>query len=98
MALVGYLSHAGDETLIYREIMKLWPELEELKGFGFPHLVGSARIEGGRVVEFEAEIVLMRGLRESIVDDAGIIDFVVPIEKSSGPEYLVKKLSELLGV
>ena len=98
MALVGLTSYIGEDVDIHREIMKLWPELEELKGFGFPHLVGSLRLEGGRVTEFEAEIILMRGLRESIVEDSGFIEFVIPVEKNAGPEALAKKLSNLLGV
>lgn len=98
MAMVGYISQKGQDDVFYREITRLWPELEELKGFGFPHLVGSAKIEGGRIVEFEAEVVLMRGLRESIFEDSGFVEFVIPIEKSAGPEVLVKKLSDLLGV
>jgi len=98
MALVDSTSWGGNTATVHREIMKLWPELEELKGFGFPHLVGSARIEGGRITEFDAEIVLMRGLRESIVEDSGFVEFVIPIEKNAGPDALVKKLLGLLGV
>lgn len=98
MALAGSTSWRRESVNLSGEIMKLWPELEELKGFGFPHLVGSLRLEGGVITEFEAEIILMRGLRESIVEDSGFIEFVIPIEKNAGPEALAKKLSNLLGV
>ena len=98
MTLVDSISRTGNEALLYSRITKLWHELEELKGFGFPHLVGSLRIEGGRIVYFDAEIILMMGLRESIVEDAGIIEFMIPIEKSAGPEALVKKILNILGV
>ncbi len=98
MTLVDSISGTSNEALLYSRIIKLWNELEELKGFGFPHLVGSLRIEGGRIVDFDAEIILMRGLRESIVEDAGVIEFMIPIEKSAGPEALVKKILNILGV
>ena len=97
MSLVGYMSNSVNRDALHGKIMELWPEIENLKGFGFPHLVGSAKIEGGRIVDFDAEVVLMRGLRESIFEDSGYVDFIIPIEKSAGVEGLVKKIFDLLG-
>jgi hypothetical protein len=100
--LMEYASSDLDESYMFRGypehvIKRLWKDVKDAPRMTFPHLVGEALITGGEIVELEANVVFMKRLRKEVItDEWGRVEFIIPIEVSTGPEGLLKKLRSLL--
>jgi hypothetical protein len=89
----AYMSEGSPEAVIRR----LWQEVKNAPKRTFPHLVGEAIVVGGEIVEIEANVVFMKRLKKEVIpDEGGRVEFIIPVEVSSGPEKLLEKLRSLL--
>jgi len=82
----------------FNMLYQIWHEINSGAKFGVPHIVGTVKVDGSRIVEMEIEAVPHAREIKLIFAEENRIYFLIPIRVEEGIEGAYLRLIKALGV